>query len=256
MAAKITRLEDKVAVVTGAAQGIGRAIALRLAAEGARVAVADIQSDKAESTAADIRAAAGSAIAVTLDVSKLEDAVAAADRVERELGPIDILVNNAGWDKVEPFVDNTVETWDRVIAINFRGPLNCCKAIAPRMQSRGSGKIVSISSDAARVGSTGEAVYAGCKAGIIGFSKTLARELARYKINVNVVCPGPTETQLLRDAMAGREGVLDAMARGIPFRRLGKPEDLAGAVAFLASSDADFVTGQVLSVSGGLTMAG
>jgi 2-hydroxycyclohexanecarboxyl-CoA dehydrogenase len=124
------------------------------------------------------------------------------------------------------------------------------------MQSRGSGKIVSISSDAGRVGSTGEAVYAGCKAAIVGFSKTLARELARNKINVNVVCPGPTETALLREAMAGREGVLDAMARGIPFRRLGQPEDLAGAVAFLASSDADYVTGQVISVSGGLTMAG
>jgi 2-hydroxycyclohexanecarboxyl-CoA dehydrogenase len=256
MAQKITRLEGKVAIVTGAAQGIGRAIALRLAGEGAGVAVADIQVEKAESTAAEIRAAGGKAIAVKLDVSRLEDAIAAADRVERELGPVDILVNNAGWDKVEPFVDNTTETWDRVIAINFRGPLNCCKAVAPRMQSRKSGKIVSISSDAARVGSTGEAVYAGCKAGIIGFSKTLARELARYQINVNVVCPGPTETQLLHDAMAGRQGVLDAMARGIPFRRLGKPEDLAGAVAFLASPDADFVTGQVLSVSGGLTMAG
>jgi 2-hydroxycyclohexanecarboxyl-CoA dehydrogenase len=256
MASQITRLNGKVAIVTGAAQGIGRAIALRLAAEGAAVAVADIKTDTAEQTAAEIRAAGGKAISVKLDVSKLDDAVAAADRVERELGPIDVLVNNAGWDKVEPFLDNTPETWDRVIAINFRGPLNCCKAVAPRMQARGAGKIVSISSDAARVGSTGEAVYAGCKAGIIGFSKTLARELARYKINVNVVCPGPTETQLLRDAMAGREGVLDAMARGIPFRRLGKPEDLAGAVAFLASADADFVTGQVLSVSGGLTMVG
>jgi 2-hydroxycyclohexanecarboxyl-CoA dehydrogenase len=256
MASQITRLEGKVAIVTGAAQGIGRAIAMRIAAEGAAVAVADIQADKAESTAAEIRAAGGKAIAVGLDVSRLDDAIAAADRVERELGPIDILVNNAGWDKVEPFLDNTPETWDRVIAINFRGPINCCKAVAARMQSRKRGKIVSISSDAARVGSTGEAVYAGCKAGIIGFSKTLARELARYQINVNVVCPGPTETQLLRDAMAGREGVLDAMARGIPFRRLGKPEDLAGAVAFLASPDADFVTGQVLSVSGGLTMVG
>jgi 2-hydroxycyclohexanecarboxyl-CoA dehydrogenase len=256
MASQITRLEGKVAIVTGAAQGIGRAIAMRIAAEGAAVAVADIQADKAESTAAEIRAAGGKAIAVKLDVSRLDDAIAAADRVERELGPIDILVNNAGWDKVEPFLDNTPETWDRVIAINFRGPINCCKAVAARMQSRKRGKIVSISSDAARVGSTGEAVYAGCKAGIIGFSKTLARELARYQINVNVVCPGPTETQLLRDAMAGREGVLDAMARGIPFRRLGKPEDLAGAVAFLASPDADFVTGQVLSVSGGLTMVG
>ena len=170
--------------------------------------------------------------------------------------PIDILVNNAGWDLVEPFVDSKPETWDKVIAINYRGVLNCCKAVAPRMQQRKHGKIVSISSDAARVGSTGEAVYAGCKAAIIGFSKTLARELARYGINVNVVCPGPTQTALLKTAMAGREGVLDAMAKGIPFRRLGQPEDLAGAVAFFASSDSDYATGQVISISGGLTMAG
>jgi 2-hydroxycyclohexanecarboxyl-CoA dehydrogenase len=165
-------------------------------------------------------------------------------------------VNNAGWDILMPFVETTPDLWDKIIAINYRGMLNCCKAVAPRMQSRGSGKIISISSDAARVGSTGEAVYAGCKAAIIGFSKTLARELAANHINVNVVCPGPTDTALLKTAMAGREKVLESMARGIPFRRLGQPEDLAGAVAFFASADSDFVTGQVLSVSGGLTMAG
>ena len=256
MAAKITRLEGKVAIVTGAAQGIGRAIAARLAAEGAAVGVADIQSEVAERTAAEIVDAGGKAIAIKLDVTKFDDANGAADKVERELGPIEILVNNAGWDKLEPFVESKHETWDKIIAINYRGVLNCCRAIAPRMQKRTSGKIVSIASDAGRVGSTGEAVYAGCKAGIIGFSKTLARELARNKINVNVVCPGPTETALLREAMAGREGVLEAMARGIPFRRLGKPDDLSGAVAFLVSPDADFVTGQVISVSGGLTMAG
>lgn len=250
------RLTDKVAIVTGAANGIGRAIAVRLAAEGAKVALADIQLEAAEEAAAEIRRGGASAIAVALDVTRLDDAIAAADRVERELGPIDILVNNAGWDIVLPFVESTPDLWDKVIAINFRGMLNCCKAVAPRMQSRGAGKIVSISSDAARVGSSGESVYAGCKAAIIGFSKTLARELAANHINVNVVCPGPTDTALLRNAMAGREKVLEAMARGIPFRRLGQPADLAGAVAFFASSDSDFVTGQVLSVSGGLTMAG
>ncbi len=250
------RLTDKVAIVTGAAQGIGRAIAIRLAAEGAKVAIADIQLDSAEDAVAEIRRGGAAAIAVALDVTRLDEAIAAADRVERELGPIDILVNNAGWDIVLPFVESTPDLWDKVIAINFRGMLNCCKAVAPRMQSRGAGKIVSISSDAARVGSSGESVYAGCKAAIIGFSKTLARELAANHINVNVVCPGPTDTALLRNAMAGREKVLEAMARGIPFRRLGQPADLAGAVAFFASSDSDFVTGQVLSVSGGLTMAG
>ncbi len=256
MATAISRLMGKVAIVTGAAQGIGRAIATRLAAEGAAVAIADLQAAAAARTAEEIRSSGAKAIAVTLDVTKYDEATQAADKVEKELGPIDILVNNAGWDKLEPFVNSSPETWDKIIAINYRGVLNCCRVVAPRMQARGSGKIVSIASDAGRVGSTGEAVYAGCKAGIIGFSKTLARELARSKINVNVVCPGPTETALLREAMAGREGVLDAMARGIPFRRLGQPEDLAGAVAFLVSSDADYVTGQVLSVSGGLTMAG
>jgi 2-hydroxycyclohexanecarboxyl-CoA dehydrogenase len=250
------RLTGKVAIVTGAAQGIGRAIASRLAQEGAKVALADIQLDAAERAAAELRATRATAIAVALDVSKLDDAIAAADRVERELGPIDILVNNAGWDVLMPFVETGPELWDKVIAINYRGVLNCCRAVAPRMQSRGAGKIISISSDAARVGSTGEAVYAGCKAAIIGFSKTLARELAANHINVNVVCPGPTDTALLKTAMAGREKVLESMARGIPFRRLGRPDDLAGAVAFFASSDSDFITGQVLSVSGGLTMAG
>ncbi|MGH7878801.1 MAG: SDR family NAD(P)-dependent oxidoreductase, partial [Candidatus Binataceae bacterium] len=131
-----------------------------------------------------------------------------------------------------------------------------CKAVIPKLQARGGGKIVSTASDAGRVGSLGEAVYSGCKAGIIGFSKTLARELARYNITVNTICPGPTETALLRSAMADQPKVLEAMKRGIPMRRLGQPQDLAGAVAFLASADADFVTGQVLSVSGGLTMAG
>ncbi len=251
------RLAGKVAIVTGAAQGIGRAIAARLAAEGAAVAIADIQAERANETAKEIASATNArAIAVTLDVTSLEQAIAAADRVENELGPIDILVNNAGWDRVEPFVESTPETWEKIIAINYRGLLNCCKAVAPRMQARGGGKIVSIASDAGRVGSTGEAVYAGCKAAIIGFSKTLARELARYRINVNVVCPGPTETALLRDAMAGREKLIESMKRGIPLGRLGQPDDLAGAVAFFASSDADYVTGQVLSVSGGLTMAG
>jgi 2-hydroxycyclohexanecarboxyl-CoA dehydrogenase len=256
MASGMTRLVGKVAIVTGAAQGIGRAIAMRLAQEGAGVAIADINDSGAAQTAQEISSAGAQAIGVKLDVTSLDQAIAAVEKVERELGPIEILVNNAGWDKVEPFVENTPETWDRVIAVNFRGPLNLCKAVIPGMQARGHGKIVTISSDAGRVGSTGEAVYAGCKAGLIGFSKTLARELARFNIKVNVVCPGPTDTALLRSAMADRPGVLAAMAKSIPMRRLGQPEDLAGAVAFFASSDSDYATGQVLSISGGLTMAG
>jgi 2-hydroxycyclohexanecarboxyl-CoA dehydrogenase len=256
MASGLARLTDRVAIVTGAAQGIGHAIAARLAAEGARVAIADINEDLAKGTAAELVAAGGQACAVKLDVTSLASAMAAVESVERQFGPIDVLVNNAGWDKLEPFVQSTPETWDRVIAINFRGVIHCCKAVAPSMQARGHGKIVSIASDAGRVGSMGEAVYSGCKGAIIAFSKTLARELARNNINVNVVCPGPTETALLKGVMDSQPKILDAMKRGIPMRRLGKPEDLAGAVAFFASSDADYATGQVVSISGGLTMAG
>ena len=249
------RFTGKVAIVTGAAQGIGRAIASRLADEGAKVALADIQFDSAERAASEIRSSGASAIAVALNVTKLDDAIAAADRVERELGPIDILVNNAGWDVLMPFVETTPDLWDKIIAINYRGMLNCCKAVAPRMQSRGSGKIVSISSDAARVGSTGEAVYAGCKAAIIGFSKTLARELAANHINVNVVCPGPTDTALLDQVAAYSQKLRDGLARAIPLGRVGQPADISGVVAFLASDQAAYITGQTLSVSGGLTMA-
>ncbi|HLW72072.1 MAG TPA: 3-oxoacyl-ACP reductase family protein [Candidatus Binataceae bacterium] len=256
MASGITRFAGKVAIVTGAAQGIGRAIATRLADEGASVAIADIQEAAAAATAEELKAAGYVAMSVKLDVTSLESALATAERVAAEFGGIDVLVNNAGWDKVEPFLQSTPDTWDKVIAINFRGVIHCCKAVIPKLQARGGGKIVSTASDAGRVGSTGEAVYSGCKAGIIGFSKTLARELARYGINVNVICPGPTETALLHSAMEGQPKVLEAMKRGIPLRRLGQPEDLAGAVAFLASRDADYMTGQVLSVSGGLTMTG
>jgi len=256
MTTSITRLEGKVALVTGGARGMGRAIAIRLASEGARVVIGDIQTELAERTAAEIAAQGSDARAMKLDVTSLDEAMAVSERIERDLGPLDILVNNAGWDKAELFVESDPATWDKVIAINYRGVLNCCRAAAPRMQARGRGKIVSMSSDAGRVGSSTEAVYAGCKAAIIGFSKTLARELARYHINVNVVCAGPTDTALLREAFVGREKVIDALARAIPFRRLGTPEDVVGAIAFFASSDADFVTGQVLSVSGGLTMVG
>jgi 2-hydroxycyclohexanecarboxyl-CoA dehydrogenase len=251
-----SRLGGKVAVITGAARGMGRAIAMRLASEGAAVAICDIQAELAERTADELRQAGARAAAFKLDVTNFDEASAITDRIERELGPVGILVNNAGWDKAELFVESGPQTWDTVIAINYRGVLNCCRAIAPRMQARASGKIISISSDAARVGSSTEAVYAGCKAAIIGFSKTLARELARYRINVNVVCAGPTDTALLREAFAGREKMIESLTRAIPFRRLGTPEDIVGAVAFFASADADFVTGQVLSVSGGLTMAG
>jgi 2-hydroxycyclohexanecarboxyl-CoA dehydrogenase len=244
-------LEGKAALVTGAGRGIGKSIAARLAAEGARVAVADVDHDTARATAAEI---GNGAIAVRIDVTDTGSVKSAIAEAAERLGPIDVLVNNAGWDKVEPFVKSQEETWDRVLAINLKGPIACSRAVLDSMIERRSGKIVSIGSDAGRVGSSGEAVYSGAKAGVIGFSKTLAREVARYGINVNVVCPGPTNTPLLQEIAGGNEKLMAALKQAIPLGRTGEPEDIAGAVAFLASDDAGFITGQTLSVSGGLSM--
>jgi 2-hydroxycyclohexanecarboxyl-CoA dehydrogenase len=245
-------LNGKVAFVTGAARGIGQAIARRLVSEGVKVAVADIDEASARATAKELGLGA---IAVKVDIADSKSVRAAVAEAERALGPIDILVNNAGWDKAEPFVKSSEETWDRVIAINFHGPIACSRAVLDGMIARGRGKIVSIASDAGRVGSSGEAVYSGTKGGIIAFSKTLARELARHKINVNVVCPGPTNTAMMQALMVENPKLAEALTRAIPFGRLGEPEDIAGVVAFLASDDANFITGQTISVSGGLTMA-
>jgi len=248
---------DRVALVTGGGSGIGRAICLRLAADGARVAAGDIDAQAAEQTAAMVRSAGGDARAVQTDVTDFAGVSAAVAEIRRTLGPVDILVNNAGWDRMEPFLQNTPDFWTTVIDINLRGPIHCCRAVLDDMVSRNRGKIVSISSDAGRVGSTGEAVYSACKGGVIAFSKTLARELACHHINVNVVSPGPTDTPLLQRMVAeGSEKLVDALTRAIPFRRLARPEEIAAAVAFFVSPDADFITGQVLSVSGGLTMVG
>lgn len=245
-------LEGKVAFVTGAASGIGRAIALRLADEGARVAVTDLDSAAARRAAGEAK---GVALALTLDVTDEASIAAAVDETERALGPIAVLVNNAGWDKVEPFVDSAVATWDRLLAINLKGPLLCARAVLPGMIARGAGRIVSIGSDAGRVGSSGEAVYSAAKGGVIAFSKTLARELAKHGITVNVVCPGPTDTPLLSGIAGDNPKLVQALSRAIPLGRLGRPEEVAAAVTFLASDDAEFITGQTLSVSGGLTMA-
>jgi 2-hydroxycyclohexanecarboxyl-CoA dehydrogenase len=251
-------LSGRVAVVTGGARGIGRAIAQKLATSGAAVGVLDKDGTAAGAMAAEIAAGGARAVSVAADIASPAAVTEAFDRVRAELGPITILVNNAGWDRLEPFVDNDPGLWDRLIAVNFRGVLSCTRAVIDDMTAAGWGRIISISSDAARVGSTGEAVYAGCKAAVIGFSKTLARELAGRGVTVNVICPGPTDTALLAEVTSGPRGakVIDGIRRAIPLGRLGTPDDIAPAVVFFASPDAAYVTGQVLSVSGGLTMAG
>jgi 2-hydroxycyclohexanecarboxyl-CoA dehydrogenase len=252
-------LKDKVVIVTGGAGGIGAALCRRFGAEGAAVAVFDLDGAAADKVAANIRAAGGKAQAYAVDISDRGRVNAAVAQTEQELGPIDVLVNNAGWDRAGPFLDSEAVLWQKIVAINLMGPLNMHHAVLKGMSARGRGRVVNISSDAGRVGSSGESVYSACKGGIIAFSKTMARELARKQININVVCPGPTDTAMFRDfagADERAEKLKSALAKAIPFGRLGQPDDLAGAVCFLASDDAAFITGQVLSVSGGLTMAG
>ena len=246
------RLEDKTALVTGAGRGIGRAIALALAREGARVAAADVNRETAEGVAREI--GAERAIAVPTDVTRRAEVEAMVKTVLDRFGKLDIVVNNAGWDRVQPFLQSEEETWDKIIALNFKALLYVCKAALPHMVERGRGKLVNISSDAGRGGSLGQAVYSGTKGAVIAFSKTLAREMARHKINVNVVCPGLTQTQLLEDCKTQMPKVMDAVTKAIPWGRVGEPEEVAEAVVFLASPGADYITGQTLSVSGGLTM--
>ena len=252
------KLSGKTALVTGAGRGIGRAIALGLASEGAQVAVLDVVKDSAEAVRREIEALGGKALALAADVTRRAEVEHAVADAVAQWGQLDILVNNAGWDKLEPFLESEEETWDRIIAINFKGALYLSKAALPHMVARGAGKVINIASDAGRVGSMGEAVYAGTKGAIIAFSKTLAREMARHHITVNVVCPGLTETPLLqgmRRQSPRTERVIDAVTRAIPLGRVGQPDDVAGAVLYLASPAVDYVTGQTLSVSGGLTMA-
>lgn len=259
MESSMQRFEGKTAIVTGGGGGIGGATCRRLAQEGARVAVYDMNLDAAETVASGIRDAGGRAQAFRCNITSRADVDAAVAATQAQLGAIDVLVNNAGWDLFKPFTKTEPAEWDRLIAINLTGALHLHHAVLPGMATRKSGRIVNVASDAARVGSSGEAVYAACKGGLVAFSKTIAREHARHGITVNVVCPGPTDTALLAGVAEGApnpEKLLEAFTRAIPMGRLGQPNDLAGTIAFLASDDASFVTGQVLSVSGGLTMNG
>jgi 2-hydroxycyclohexanecarboxyl-CoA dehydrogenase len=242
-------LSGKTVLVTGGGGAIGSAICKRFAEAGAKILVADKNQKAAEGTAGQLK---GKAL-----VFDIADYAAAKKAIENE--SIDILVNNAGWDRFQNFLDTKPEEWEQLIDINLRGPLNMHHLVAPGMAARGRGRIINISSDAARVGSSGESVYAACKGGIIAFSKTLARELARKGVTVNAVCPGPTDTPILRGFLGEGEAgqkVYDALVRAIPMKRVGQPDDIPGIVAFLASDEAGFITGQVISVSGGLTMAG
>lgn len=253
------RLEGKTVVVTGGGGGIGGAACRRFAREGARVAVLDLNPEAAEQVAAQLRADGAGAEALRCDITDRASVDAAVEAVQARLGPIDVLVNNAGWDVFRPFTRTEPAQWDRLIAVNLTGALHMHHAVLPGMVARKAGRIVNIASDAARVGSSGEAVYAACKGGLVAFSKTIAREHARHGITVNVVCPGPTDTALFADYKEGAgnpEKLMEAFTRAIPLGRIGRPEDLPGAIAFFASDDAAFVTGQVLSVSGGLTMNG
>jgi 2-hydroxycyclohexanecarboxyl-CoA dehydrogenase len=246
------KLENKIAVVTGAGSGIGRAIAGKLAAEGATVVVSDINETAAKETAA---ALGNDSIGVLTDVTSRDSVDDMVRYVRQEFGRIDVLVNNAGWDKVEPFLDSKVADWERVIAINLYGTLHCSQAVLAVMKEQGSGAVINIGSDAGRVGSSGEAVYSAAKGGIIAFTKTLAREMARSKVNVNCICPGPADTPLFAGISEGNPKLREALEKAIPMRRLAQPEDLANAVAFFASDEASYITGQTLSVSGGLTMS-
>jgi 2-hydroxycyclohexanecarboxyl-CoA dehydrogenase len=253
------RFQNRTVIVTGGGGGIGGAACRRFAREGAKVAVFDRDAETAERTAAGIREAGGTAQAFRCDITDRAGVDAAVAAVQQQLGAIDVLVNNAGWDLFKPFLKTEPAQWDRLIAINLTGALHMHHAVLPGMVERKSGRIVNVSSDAGRVGSSGEAVYAACKGGLISFSKTIAREHSRHGITVNVVCPGPTDTALFADFKQGAgnpEKLEEAFRRSIPLGRIAQPDDLPGTIAFLASDDAAYVTGQVISVSGGLTMNG
>jgi len=250
-------LQGKRVIVTGGGSGIGQEVCKRFAEEGSEVGVFDLNGDGAAATVVMIEAAGGKASAHVVDIAD-RAAVDAAVAAFQKGGPIDVLVNNAGWDVIKPFLDTDMELWKKVIDINLYGPLNMHHAVLPGMVENGGGRVVNIASDAGRVGSSGEAVYSACKGGIISFTKTVARELARKGIQLNTVAPGPTDTPLLASFAEGEAGqkIAEGLKRAIPMKRLGQPTDYPGIVCFLASDDAGFITGQVISVSGGLTMHG
>jgi 2-hydroxycyclohexanecarboxyl-CoA dehydrogenase len=246
-------LDKKTVVVTGGASGIGRATAMTLGRAGARVFIGDVDEKNGVAAANEGRAAGLKMEFQKLDLAEPQSVAAFADAIHRQVERLDVLVNAAGWDRIQPFMENTPEFWDRVVGINLMGPVRLTRAFLQPMVTANGGKIVNVSSDAGRVGSMGETMYAAAKGGVIAFTKSLAREMARYRINVNCVCPGPTDTPLFRQQP---ERMQEALTRVIPFRRIAKPEEIADAILFFASDRSAYITGQVLSVSGGLTMNG
>ena len=250
-------LRDRPVVVTGGASGIGAAIARRLGEEGCKVGIFDLNGDGAETVAQEIRDGGGKAHAYKVDITNYEAVAAAVDDFEKTAGPVFGLINNAGWDEAKPFIQTEPDLWKKVIDINLYGPLNLTHIVGRRMAERGEGRVVSIASDAGRVGSSGEAVYSAAKGGIIAFMKTMGREFAKQGITFNTICPGPTDTPLLASVDAAGGGrLIEALTRAIPMRRLAQPADYPGLATFFLSDDASFITGQTVSVSGGLSMHG
>ncbi len=251
-------LKNRAVVVTGGANGIGAAIVRRLADEGCIVGIFDLDGAGAEKAAQAIVAHGGRAAAAQVDISDYQSVQDAVEKFEADCGPAEFLVNNAGWDRAANFLDTTPDFWTRIIAVNLLGPLNMHHVVLRRMAARGFGRVVNIASDAGRVGSSGEAVYSACKGGVIALTKTLARELVRNGVILNTICPGPTDTAILRSFFEGPKGakIAEALKGAIPMKRLGEPDDYPGLVAFLLSDDAAYMTGQTISVSGGLTMQG
>lgn len=246
-------LSGQTALITGGASGIGRATVMEFARQGAKVILADVDQARAAEVKAEADKAKLSVETIALDLSDMDSVARCAEEALKRWNKIDILVNAAGWDRIQPFVENTPDFIERVLKINLQGPIRLTQGLLKPMMEAGRGKIVNVSSDAGRVGSMGETTYAAAKGGIIAFTKSLAREMARFKITVNCVCPGPTDTPLFA---AQPEKMREALTRVIPFRRIAQPQELADAILFFASKRSDYVTGQVLSVSGGLTMVG
>jgi len=247
------RLDGKTVVVTGGASGIGKATTFELARAGGRVIIADVNEQGGAAAQREAEAAGLKVEYLKLDLADPDSIDRFAAQALERCGCVDVLVNAAGWGKIQPFVENSPEFWDRVLAVNLTGPVRLTQKLLPKMMETRAGKIVNVSSDAGRVGSLGETMYSAAKGGMIAFTKSLAREAARGGINVNCVCPGPTDTPLLQ---AVPEKFREAFVKAIPFRRVGKPEEVADAILFFATPCSDYITGQVLSVSGGLTLAG